>query len=71
MGLRALARRLAQWASAPAAPTDTGGLGTLAPAGDVPRRPARDRRAGVAVAAHDDQSPYGGGVTLIAPRRPT
>jgi hypothetical protein len=70
MGLRALARRLWPWTSDPAADLRGAGLGTLAPTADLPRRPDRDRRPGVAVAPPDDQSPYGRSVTLVAPRRP-
>ena len=68
MGLLALARRLWRVAEAPVSEVRGAGLGTVAQGGALPLRDARDRRAGVDVAAQDadDQAPYGRGVTLVS-----
>jgi hypothetical protein len=68
MGLRTLAQYLWPWPSNPAADLRPAGLGTLAPATDLPCRPERDRRTSVGVAAAEE-SPYGKGVTLVARQR--
>ena len=69
MGLRALARRLWTVSPAPADDTRPSGFRPLATTTETPRRPTRDRRAGLDVADPDEQSPYARGVTLVAPPR--